>query len=158
MPSTNKKGGERPKLSVADDHLDLTYDSRADTPVADLSRRAGDLVPYTYDVSFCGTDQHGDAMRLDLHVTPSRAPVPLGAAAYNGGIECFGQATTYSYFQTGMTMTGTLSWGSVPETVTGTAGTSIGSGFRWSPTTAGDRRHPVARTSGARSTWTTAST
>ena len=61
-------------------------------------------------------------MRLDLHVTPSRAPVPLGAAAYNGVIECFGQATTYSYFQTGMTMTGTLSWGSVQETVTGSTG------------------------------------
>ena len=67
----------------------------------------GDLEPYTYDVSLCGTDQHGAPMRLDLHVTPSRAPVPLGASAYNGAIECFGQANTYSYFQTGLTMTGT---------------------------------------------------
>ena len=48
--------------------------------------------------------------------------MPLGAAAYNGKIECFGQADTYSYFQTGMTMTGTLSWGSVAEAVTGSAG------------------------------------
>lgn len=61
-------------------------------------------------------------MGLDLRVTPSRPPVPLGAAAYNGVIECFGQATTYSYFQTGMTMTGTLSWGAVGEKVTGDAG------------------------------------
>ena len=29
-------------------------------------------------------------MRLDLRVTPSRAPVPLGGAAYNGKIVCFG--------------------------------------------------------------------
>jgi predicted secreted hydrolase len=79
-------------------------------------------LPYTYDVSFCGSDQHGGEMRLDLHVTPSRPPVPLGAAAYNGVIECFGQASTYSYFQTGMTMTGTLSWGDVQEKVTGTTG------------------------------------
>ena len=61
-------------------------------------------------------------MRLDLHVTPSRAPVPLGAAAYNGKIECFGQAGTYSYFQTGMAMAGTLRWGSIEESVTGSAG------------------------------------
>ena len=90
--------------------------------LAYLSGQAGDLLPYTYDVTFCGTDQHGDDMRLDLHVTPTRAPVPLGAAAYNGTIECFGQATTYSYFQTGMTMAGTLSWGSIQEKVKGTAG------------------------------------
>ena len=123
MPSTNKKADVAPKLTVADDHLEMTYDSRAGTAVWRTCRdEKGDLLPYTYDVSFCGTDQDGGEMRLDLHVTPSRAPVPLGAAAYNGVIECFGQANTYSYFQTGMTMTGTLSWGSVRETVTGTAG------------------------------------
>ncbi len=59
---------------------------------------------------------------MDLHVTPSRAPVPLGAADFSGKIECFGQADTYSYFQTGLTMTGTLSWGRPAEPVTGTAG------------------------------------
>ncbi|MDT5098414.1 MAG: hypothetical protein QOC76_2151 [Mycobacterium sp.] len=123
MPSTNKKADVAPKLTVADDHLDLTYDSRAGTALWRTCRDgAGDLLPYTYDVTFCGTDQHGSEMRLDLHVTPSRAPVPLGAATYDGVIECFGQANTYSYFQTGMAMTGTLSWGSVQEKVTGTTG------------------------------------
>ena len=123
MPGTNKKDASRPKLSFSDDHLDISYDSRAGTAVWRTCRDEQDqLLPYTYDVSFFGTDQHGDAMQLDLHVTPSRAPVPLGAAAYNGRIECFGQADTYSYFQTGMTMTGTLSWGSVRESVTGTSG------------------------------------
>jgi len=80
------------------------------------------LVPYTYDLGLVGTDRAGDAMRLDLRVTPSRAPVPLGAAAHNGKIVCFGQHDTYSYFQTGMTMTGTLRWGAVEESVTGRAG------------------------------------
>ncbi len=123
MPGTNMKGSARQKLSFADDNLKISYDSRAGTAVWRTCRdEQSRLVPYTYDVSFCGTDQHGDAMRVDLHVTPSRAPVPLGAAAYNGKIECFGQPNTYSYFQTGMTMTGTLSWGSVQETVTGSAG------------------------------------
>ena len=91
----------------------MTYDSRAGTAVWRTCRdEQGDLVPYTYDVSLLRHRPARRAMQLDLHVTPSRAPVPLGAAAYNGAIECFGQATTYSYFQTGMTMTGTLSWGS----------------------------------------------
>jgi predicted secreted hydrolase len=123
MPSTNKKADVPPKLTVADEHLDMTYDSRAGIASWRTCRdETGGLQPYTYDVSFCGTDQDGGEMRLDLHVTPSRPPVPLGGAAYNGVIECFGQASTYSYFQTGMTMTGTLSWGSTQENVTGDSG------------------------------------
>lgn len=123
MPGTNKKGASHSKLSFSDEHLDISYDCRAGSAVWRTCRDdQGDLEPYTYDVSLCGIDQHGAPMKLDLHVTPSRAPVPLGASAYNGAIECFGQANTYSYFQTGMTMTGTLSWGEKTETVTGSAG------------------------------------
>ena len=123
MPSANRHSGAGPKLSVANDHLDMTYDSGAGTAVWRTSRDERDeLVPYTYDVELVGTDQAGQDMRLDLHVTPSRAPVPLGAAAYNGKIECFGQSGTYSYFQTRMAMVGTLRWGSTEETVTGTTG------------------------------------
>ena len=123
MPPGNMQPGGRPKMYTDAGHLDMTYDSGAGHVVwrtcRDEQRR---LMPYTYDVGLVGTDPAGDAMRLDLHVTPSRAPVPLGGAAYNGKIECFGQAGTYSYFQTGMTMTGTLRWGSVEESVTGSAG------------------------------------
>jgi predicted secreted hydrolase len=123
MPGTNKHGSTSPKLSVADDHLNLAYECSAGTALWRTRRdEQGELVPYTYDFSLFGTDHHGDAMQLDLNVTPSRAPVPLGAEAYNGVIECFGQPNTYSYFQTRMNMTGTLSWGSIFEKVTGSAG------------------------------------
>lgn len=61
-------------------------------------------------------------MHLELHVTSTRAPVPVGAARYGGRIACFGQPDTYSYFHTGMAMTGTLNWGSVTERVSGSAG------------------------------------
>jgi len=123
MPPANMAPGVRPKMSFADEHLEITYDSGAGTALWRTSRdEHGELAPYTYDVTFVGTDATGAAMRLDLHVTPSRAPVPLGAATYNGKIECFGQADTYSYFQTGLAMTGTLSWGSISEPVTGSAG------------------------------------
>jgi predicted secreted hydrolase len=123
MPPANMQLGARPKMFTDVGHLDMTYDSGAGHVVWRTCRdEQHRLMPYTYDVGLVGTDTSGDAMRLDLHVTPSRAPVPLGGAAYKGKIECFGQAGTYSYFQTGMTMTGTLRWGSVEELVTGSAG------------------------------------
>jgi predicted secreted hydrolase len=123
MPPANMASGATPKMSFSDDHLELKYDSGAGMSTWRTCRdEHGDLVPYTYDTSFVGTDPSGASMRLDLHVTPSRAPVPLGAAAYNGKIACFGQAGTYSYFQTGMTMVGTLRWGPLTERVQGQAG------------------------------------
>lgn len=46
----------------------------------------------------------------------------MGASTYNGKIACFGQNDTYSYFQTGMSMTGTVRWGETVEQVSGSAG------------------------------------
>lgn len=124
MPPANMAPGAKPKLTLAQGYLDMTYDSPEGTAAWRACRDgSGELIPYTYDVSFVGTEPvSGDAMRVDLHVTPSRAPVPLGAAAYNGRVDCFGQAGTYSYFQTGMAMTGTLTWGAAREQVSGTSG------------------------------------
>src|SRR5205085_10766196 len=75
-----------------------------------------------YRVSLVGEDQSGRPMRLDLAVTPTRAPTPVGASTYRGKIVCFGQSDTYSYFQTGMAMTGTLRWGDTVERVSGSGG------------------------------------
>ena len=124
MPPGNMAPDATPKLTLAQGHLELSYRSPAGTAQWRTCRdSSGDLVPYTYDASFVGADPAtGDAMRLDLHITPSRAPVPLGAAVFNGRIDCFGQAGTYSYFQTGMSMNGTLTWGAVSEQVSGTSG------------------------------------
>jgi len=123
MPPANMAQGATAKMTFADGHLDLTYADGAGTAVWRTCRDEQDrLLPYTYDIELVGTDQTGAAMRLELHVTPSRAPVPLGAAAYNGKIECFGQPDTYSYFQTGLEMAGTLSWGQTVETVRGDSG------------------------------------
>jgi predicted secreted hydrolase len=123
MPPANMQPGAVPKMSAETGHLDLTYDAGAGIAVWRTCRDEQQrLMPYTYDVGLVGADAAGDAMRLDLHLTPSRAPVPLGADSFNGKIACFGQDGTYSYFQTGMTMTGTLRWGAVDEMVTGSAG------------------------------------
>ncbi|OBK59817.1 secreted hydrolase [Mycobacterium colombiense] len=123
MPPANIEPGAQPKMTMASGHLDLTYHSSAGTASWTTSRNGdGELLPYTYRVSLVGQDQSGRPMRLDLAVTPTRAPTPVGASTYNGKIVCFGQSDTYSYFQTGMAMTGTLRWGDVVQQVSGASG------------------------------------
>jgi predicted secreted hydrolase len=123
MPPKNMQPGARPKMSMSEGYLDIRYDSSAG-PVAWTTCRddVGELRPYTYGVSLRGVDQGGQSMELDMTVTPTRAPVPVGADACDGKISCFGQPDTYSYFQTGMAMSGTLRWGELSEDVTGSAG------------------------------------
>ncbi|MDP7723582.1 lipocalin-like domain-containing protein [Mycobacterium sp. TY814] len=123
MPPASMEPGATPKMSSAVGYLDVAYDTGTGTARwATLRDADGALRPYSYEISLVGTDQVGQPMRLDLTVTPTRAPTPLGASTYNGKIACFGQDDTYSYFQTGMTMSGTLRWGATEEQVSGTAG------------------------------------
>ena len=123
MPPANMKPGAQRKLTMAAGYLDISYQSSAGTASWTASRDVdGELLPYTYSVNLVGEDHSGRPMHLELAVTPTRAPTPVGASTYNGKIACFGQHDTYSYFQTGMTMTGTLRWGDVVEQVSGTAG------------------------------------
>jgi len=122
MPPASMRPDARPKLSMAAGHLDIGYHSSAGPVAWTTCRDDGELRPYTYRVSLRGVDQAGQSMELDLTVTPTRAPVPVGAATLNGKIICFGQHDTYSYFQTGMAMIGTLRWGELDEQVSGSAG------------------------------------
>jgi predicted secreted hydrolase len=123
MPPANMKPGAQRKLEMATGHLDIGYHCSAGTASWSASRDGnGELLPYTYRVSLVGEDHSGRPMRLDLAVTPTRPPTPVGASTYNGKIACFGQNDTYSYFQTGMAMTGTLRWGDVVEEVSGNGG------------------------------------
>jgi predicted secreted hydrolase len=123
MPPKNMRPEARPKLSTAVGHLDIRYESSAGAVSwTTCCGDDGDLQPYTYRVSLRGVDQAGQSMELDLTVTPTRPPVPVGANIHNGKIVCFGQHDTYSYFQTGMAMSGTLRWGGLDEQVRGSAG------------------------------------
>ncbi len=123
MPPANLKPGAQRKLTMAVGYLDIDYRSGAGTASWTARRDDdGQLLPYTYTVSLVGEDHAGRSMRLDLAVTPTRAPTPVGASTYHGKIVCFGQSDTYSYFQTGIAMTGTLLWGELVEQVSGTAG------------------------------------
>jgi hypothetical protein len=123
MPPANMKPGAQRKLAMALGYLDISYHSSVGTASWSACRSGdGQLLPYTYRVSLVGEDHSGRSMRLDLSVTPTRAPTPVGASTYNGKIACFGQSDTYSYFQTGMAMIGTLHWGDVVEQVSGSGG------------------------------------
>jgi predicted secreted hydrolase len=123
MPPKSMLPGARPKLSGVVGHLDMSYETGAGTAAWKTSRDShGQLVPYTYDIELVGRDRSGQEMELRLHVTPTRAPVPVGASVYNGKIVACRQNDTYSYFQTGMVMSGTLRWGDLEETVSGRSG------------------------------------
>jgi predicted secreted hydrolase len=123
MPPANMKPGAQRKLTMATGYLDISYQSSAGTASWIASRHAdGELLPYTYTVNLVGEDHAGRSMQLELAVTPTRAPAPVGASTYNGKMACFGQLDTYSYFQTGLAMTGTLRWGEAVEQVSGAAG------------------------------------
>jgi hypothetical protein len=123
MPPKNMAPGAEPKMTMASGYLDIRYRSGAGPVVWTTCRDGhGELLPYTYAVSLRGTDQSGQSMALELAVTPTRAPVPVGADTCHGKITCFGQDDTYSYFQTAMAMSGTLSWGDITDTVSGTRG------------------------------------
>ncbi len=123
MPPSNMAPGAVPKLTATTGHLDMTYDSRAGRAEWVTRRDAdGELVPFTYDLVLMGIDQAGVVMELRLEVSATRSPTPFGASAYNGRFPCLAQNETFSYFQTGMTMAGTLTWGGVEEEVTGASG------------------------------------
>jgi predicted secreted hydrolase len=123
MPPKNMEPGAHPKLTSAEGFLALSYESSAGTTVwSECRDSAGELMPYTYDFAAFGRDHDGAAMELRLRVTPTRPPVPVGASTYNGKIVACLQDDTYSYFQTGMRMEGTLRWGDVAEEVVGHSG------------------------------------
>jgi hypothetical protein len=122
MPPKNMEPGAVPKLTSAVGHLDMSYDSSAGRAQWRTRRDdAGNLIPFTYDVVLVGVDQAGERMELRLAVSPTRAPAPVGGSVFNGRFPCLGQQETFSYFQTGMAMTGSLKWGDVDEQVSGTS-------------------------------------
>jgi predicted secreted hydrolase len=123
MPPKNMVAGTIHKMSAATGHLALSFDGRAGRSSWTARHDAdGQFLPFTYDVSLMGSDQSDATMELRLGVSPTRAPVPVGASTYNGRFSCLAQPETFSYFQTGMAMAGILKWGNVTEEVSGTSG------------------------------------
>ena len=103
-------------------HLTKTLPGQ-DASMTTAVDNAGHLKPYTYQANLPGTDHKGRAMSLVLDIQAlTNPPVAVGADVHNGKITVYGQDNTYSYFQTGLQLTGTLTWGDITEPVTGTIG------------------------------------
>lgn len=135
MPPKNMAPGTIHKMSAETGLLGLAFDSRAGRSSWTARRDAeGALVPFGYDVILMGVDQSGAEMELRLTVSASRPPVPVGASTYNGRFCCLAQPETFSYFQTGMQMSGSLRWGTESGEVSGSGGHLD---RQWFPLTAG---------------------
>jgi hypothetical protein len=112
-----------PKLHTAPDHLALRWDGAAGSSTW-LNRRdaAGALVPFAWTLDLHGTDHDGAAMGLELEVEAERPPAPLGGPHLRGQMMFLGAESTSSYFQSGLRMSGRLSWGAETDEVEGTVG------------------------------------
>jgi hypothetical protein len=113
----------RHKLEAARGHLALRYAAAAG-PVRWENQRddQGALVPFAWTLDLRGRDHHGDAMALALDVDATRPPAPLGGRLLGGEMMFLGLDSTFSYFQSGLTMRGELAWGDLREPVEGTVG------------------------------------
>jgi hypothetical protein len=111
------------RMDASTGYLDLSVPVNGEDAVWTTSLdRYGRLIPFSYHVNLPGVDQHGRNMRLVADVKALKPPVAVGADTYNGRIAVLKQENTYSYFQTGITFDGVLSWGDHSEPVKGTLG------------------------------------
>ena len=113
----------RSKVSTMPGHLELRYEASAGTASWTNQRDGGGgLRPFAWDVDLCGVDHHGAGMRLVLAIDATRPPAPLGGRELGGAMMFLGAPVTYSYFQSGLAMSGRIAWGDAQEEVDGTIG------------------------------------
>ena len=113
----------RYKLDLARGHLAVRYAAAAGPIRWENSRDAGgELVPFAWTLDLRGRDHHGADMALTLDIDATRPPAPLGGRALGGEMMFLGLPSTFSYFQSGLSMRGELAWGDRREAVTGEVG------------------------------------
>jgi predicted secreted hydrolase len=112
------------KLSVGRGSLDVRFASAELAASRWTTRRdaAGDLVPFSYELSVSGRDAQQRAMHLDLEMDTFKPPMPVGGMEYGGIKTCIGQYGTHSYFQSDVRFRGVLEWGGTREEVDGDCG------------------------------------
>lgn len=111
------------KIQATEGHLDLCYAASAgEARWRNVRDAEGALRPFAWALQLPGIDQHGQRMQLTLDVDATRPPAPLGGRQLGGEMFFLGAPSTYSYFQSGLRMTGELAWGDTTEEVEGTVG------------------------------------
>jgi len=108
------------KLTAETGYLDLDWANTSSwrTHVDGDNR----LVPFTYDLNLHGTDVQHQPMALVASMVGQEAPAAPGPGPDKGIIRINGQEDTGSYFQTGLAISGTLTYGGVTEPVVGNIG------------------------------------
>ncbi|HKY15446.1 MAG TPA: hypothetical protein VJM33_11025 [Microthrixaceae bacterium] len=108
------------KLTAAEGYLDLRWqDGGTWKTRVDSENR---LIPFEYELDLSGADSEGQPMGLVATMVAHEAPAAPGPGPTPGIITINGQGGTGTYFQTGLEISGTLTYDGVTEPVHGTIG------------------------------------
>jgi len=111
------------KLEVARGLLDVAFASRHGRARWSTRRDAsGAPVPFSYALELRGEDQKQREMTATLDVEVRKPPAPVGGDELHGVKACCAQLGTFSYFQTGLSVSGRLRWGDFEDEVRGDVG------------------------------------
>ncbi len=113
----------RHKIENTPGHLGLSFSTaHGKARWENAGHAAGDLRPFAWLVDLCGRDHHGAEMRLQLDIDAQRPPAPIGGVEQGGKMMFLGAEETFSYYQSGLDMSGHLRWGDIDEPVEGHVG------------------------------------
>ncbi|CAF1139015.1 unnamed protein product [Adineta steineri] len=82
----------------------------------------GSYIPFVYQVHLPGVDKQGRNFLIDLKIDPMKYPSPYGGNILNGRFTFYDQPNTLSWFETGLELNGTVTWGDITEPVVGNTG------------------------------------
>ncbi|CAF0771029.1 unnamed protein product [Adineta steineri] len=82
----------------------------------------GSYIPFVYQVRLPGIDKQGRNFSIDLEIDPMKYPSPYGGNTLNGRFTFYDQPNTLSWFETGLELNGTVTWGDITEPVVGNTG------------------------------------
>lgn len=110
------------KFSASSSELDLTFKSKYGNATWNHLKENGTSVPFIWQTHLPGIDKKNRPFSIDVVIDPIKYPTPFGADTLHGLFEFFAQKNTYEYFQTGLNVTGNITFNGVTEAVVGSSG------------------------------------
>lgn len=103
--------------------LDVSFETRHGRARWAARRDAtGAPLPFSYALDLRGKDQSGRSMSATLDVEARKPPAPVGGDELHGIKTCCAQLGTFSYFQTGLSVRGRVTWDDLEDEVSGEVG------------------------------------
>ncbi|KAK2611950.1 hypothetical protein QQS21_002056 [Conoideocrella luteorostrata] len=117
-------GASTQQFAGSSDHLDISFDAPVGKSFWNTSRTpAGALDPFVYDLYCPGKDVvTGESFSFSTHVDMQKKPVAFGAAVLCGNFTDNAQPNTFTYWQPGPAVNGSLVFKGVTENIVGTRG------------------------------------